>query len=92
MLILKQQLTLPFLCYKSAITSQIDSYKVSNSKLTPYLCNCVNTEKIESTAPPQQPHKNCTILGHPKLQHTLCKICCIAGLKGHRHSNSSLLL
>ena len=54
---LKQPLILPFLCHKSATTCQIDSYKVSNSKLKPYLCNCVTAEMIESTASPQQPHK-----------------------------------
>ena len=66
MLFLKQPRILPFLCHKSATTCQIDSYKVSNSKLKPDLCNCVNTVKIESMAPPQQPHKlGTTFLGHP---------------------------
>ena len=63
---LKQPLILPFLCHKSATTCPIDSFKVSNSKLNPDLCNCVKTEMIESIAPPQQPHKRGTIfLGHP---------------------------
>ena len=31
--------------------------QVSNSKLKLDLCNCVKTEIIESTAPPQSPHK-----------------------------------
>ena len=35
MLLLKQPLILPFLYHKSATTGQIDSYKVSNSKLKP---------------------------------------------------------
>ena len=38
-------------CY--ALTCQIDSNKVSNSKLKLELCNRVKTEIIESTAPPQ---------------------------------------
>ena len=53
MLFFKQSLILPFLCDKSASNCQIDSYKVSNSKLKSDLCNCVKIEKIESTAPPQ---------------------------------------
>ena len=53
MLFLKQPLILPFLCHKSATTCQIHSYKVSNSKLEPELCNSVKTMIIESTAPPQ---------------------------------------
>ena len=71
MLFLKQLLILPFLCHKSATTSQIDSYKVSNSKLKPDLCNCAETEIIESRAPPQQKHKRGTIfLGHPVVSQT----------------------
>ena len=46
-------LNLPFLCHKSATTCQIDSNKVSNSKLKLDLYNCVNTEITESIAPPQ---------------------------------------
>ena len=46
-----------FLYHKSATTCQTDSSKVSNSKLKPELCNCLKTETIESTAPPQQPNK-----------------------------------
>ena len=66
MLFLKQPLILPFLCHKSATTCQIDSYKVSNSKLKPDLCNCVKAEMIEFTAPPKQPHKQgASFLGHP---------------------------
>ena len=54
-----------FLYHKSATTCQIDSNKVPNSKLKPDLCNCVKTEIIESTAPPQWPHLLGTIiLGH----------------------------
>ena len=49
---LKQPLILPFLCHRSAATCQIDSNKVSNSKLKPDLCNYVKTDIIESTAPP----------------------------------------
>ena len=65
MLFLKQPL-LPFFCHKSATTCQIDSNKVANPKLKPDLCNCVKSEMINSTAPPQQPHKRGTIiLGHP---------------------------
>ena len=52
---LKQPLImLPFLCHKSATTCQIDSYKASNSKLKPNLCNCLKTVMIGSIAPPQQ--------------------------------------
>ena len=57
MLFLMQPHILPFLCHKSTTTCQIDSYKVSKSKLKPDQCNCVKTKMIESTAPPQQPHK-----------------------------------
>ena len=66
MLFLKQSFMLSFLCHKSATTCQIDLNKVSISKLKPYLCNCVIIEMIESTAPPQKPHKRSTIiLEHP---------------------------
>ena len=61
MLFLKQPLMLPFLCHKSAPMFQIESYKVSNSKLKLDLCSCVKSRKIESTAPPQQPQKRSTI-------------------------------
>ena len=62
---MKRPFILPFFYHKSAATCQIDPYKVSNSKLKPNLCNCVKTEVIESMAPPQQPHKQGTILfGH----------------------------
>ena len=44
MLFLKQPLFMPFLYDKSATTCQIDSYKVSNFKLKPDLCNCVKTK------------------------------------------------
>ena len=57
MLFLKQLLILPFLCHNIVTSWQIDSNKVSNSNLKPDLCNCVKTEMIESTAPPQQPYK-----------------------------------
>ena len=60
MLFLKQ-LTLPFVCDKSATTCQIDSNKVSNSKLKPDLSNCAKTKIIESTAPPQQQYKRGTL-------------------------------
>ena len=46
MLFLKQPHILPFLCHKSATTDQIDSNKVSNSKLKLDLCNYVITEII----------------------------------------------
>ena len=52
-LFLKQPLILPFLCHNSATTCQIDSYKVSNSKLKADLCSSVKIKTIESTAPPQ---------------------------------------
>ena len=65
MLFLKQPLIFPFLCHKSATTCQIDSNKVSTSKLKPDLCNCVKIQIIQSTAPPQQPNKRDTnCLGH----------------------------
>ena len=80
MLCLKQPLILPFLCRKSATTSQIDSYKVLNSKLKPDLCNCLKLEMIESTAPPQQPHKRGIIFWDTlwkkkilKTSRTLCQ-------------------
>ena len=66
MLFLKQLLILPFLCHKSATTCQIDSNKISNSKLKPDLCSRVKTEMIKSTPPPKLPLKQGTIiLGHP---------------------------
>ena len=52
MLFLKQPQILPFICHKSVTTSQMNSNKVSNSKLKLDLCNCVKTEVIEPTAPP----------------------------------------
>ena len=58
MLFLKQPLILPFLYHKSASTCQIDSNNVSNSKSKPDLCNCAKSEIIETTTPPQQPHKH----------------------------------
>ena len=51
MLFLNQPLILPFLCHKTATAFQIDSKKVSNSKLKLDLCNCVKIEMIESAAP-----------------------------------------
>ena len=64
MLFLRQPLISPFLSHKSATTRQIDSRKVSNSKLKHDVCNCVKTEITEPTAPPQYSHKRCTnILG-----------------------------
>ena len=66
MLFFKQPLILPFLCHKSATTCKIDSSNVSNSKLKPDSYNYVKTKTIESSAPPQEPHKRSTIfLGHP---------------------------
>ena len=66
MLFLKQPLILTYLYHRSATICQIDSYKVSNSKLKPDLSNCVKTKMIEHAAPPQQPDKLGTIfLGHP---------------------------
>ena len=53
MLISKQPLILPFLFHKSATPGQIDSSKVSNSKLKPGLSKCVKFEITEPTAPPQ---------------------------------------
>ena len=63
----KQPLTLPSLCHKSVTTSQTDSYKVSNSTVKPNLCNCIKSKMTQSTEPPQQPHKQGTI-----LSWTLC--------------------
>ena len=57
MLFLKQPLILPFLSQKPAATCQNDPNKVSNTKLKPDQCNCVKTEMIEPTAPPQQKRK-----------------------------------
>ena len=50
---LKQPLIVPFLFHKSGTTCQIDSYKVSNSKLKPDLYNSVKIKIIESAGPPQ---------------------------------------
>ena len=64
MLFLKQTHILPFLYHKSATTcqtGQVDSYKISNSKLKSGLNNCVKTETTEFTAPRQQPHKRSAI-------------------------------
>ena len=57
MLFLRQPLIFPFLCHKSATICQTDSYMVSNPKWEADLCNCVESEKIESIAPQQQQHK-----------------------------------
>ena len=55
----------PLLCHKSATTSQIDSNKVSNSKLKLDLFSFIKTDILESTVPPQLPHKRDIIsLGH----------------------------
>ena len=51
--VLKEPLISPFLCHNLAATCQIDSNNVSISKLKPDLCNCVKSEIVESTAPPQ---------------------------------------
>ena len=61
MLFLKHPLILPLLYHKSVTAGQIDSNKVSNSKLKLDLCNCIKTEIIESTARPQYAHKRDTI-------------------------------
>ena len=53
MLLLKRPLILHFLCHKSTTICQVDLNKVSNSKFKLDLCNCVENEIIESTAPPQ---------------------------------------
>ena len=50
MLSLKQPFILLFLCCKSTTIYQIESYKVSNSKLKPELSNCSKTEMTESAA------------------------------------------
>ena len=65
MLFLKQPLILPFLCHKSATTCQIGSNSISNSEVKSDLCNCVETKKIESIAPPQQPQWVTIFLGTP---------------------------
>ena len=62
MLFLKQPLILHFLCHKSATTCQIDSNKVSNSKLRPDLCDLVKIEKTGLLAPPHQLQKRGTNL------------------------------
>ena len=64
MVFFKQTLCLPFLCHKLATMGQIDSYKVSNSKLKPDLLNCEKGEIIESIAPPQQQHNRAQLFGH----------------------------
>ena len=46
LLFLKQPLIFPSLYHKSAITCQIDSYQVSNSKLNPDLSSCVKTDTL----------------------------------------------
>ena len=75
MLFLKQPFILPFLCRKSATTCWIDSYEVLNSKLKPDLCNCLETEIIESTVSPQQPHKRGTIpFGHLVCSYNIFSI------------------
>ena len=68
MLFLKQPFILSVLCHKSATICQIDSCKVSNSKLKPDLRNCVKTKIFESMAPPQQPHQRGTIFFWDTLQ------------------------
>ena len=50
-LFIKLPLILLFLGHKSETTCQIDSNKVSNSKLKLDLCNFVKSEMIEPTAP-----------------------------------------
>ena len=49
---LKRPLILPFLYHKTAPTSQIDSNKVSNSKLKLDLYNLSKIDIIRSAAPP----------------------------------------
>ena len=81
--IIKATTYLPFLCHKSATTCHIDSYKFSNSKLKSNLCNCVKTNMIEWTAPPQQQHKLGTIFGTP------CRMLNTMKILLWRHRNSS---
>ena len=84
---------LPFLCYKSAITCQTDSYKVSKSKLKPDLFNCVQTEMTESTALPQQSHKRGRIfLGTPCIFTRLSRATSIEIDRNIRISLSKLQL
>ena len=83
MLFLKQPIILSFLCHKSATTCQIDS----NSKLTLYLCNCVKTDIIECTVPPELAHKQGTIFfGHPVHRASQTKFTSLAddGIKNTR--------
>ena len=70
MLFLNQPLILPLLYHKSVTTCQIDSYKVSNSMLQLGLCNCVITEIVESTAPPQQQHKRAQLFSDHAQEET----------------------
>ena len=57
----KQPLVIPFPSHKSATTSHTNSNRVSNSKLKHGIWNCVKTEMIKYTVPPQEPHKQSTI-------------------------------
>ena len=59
-LFLKQPVILPFLCHKSATTCQIESCKVSHSKLKPDLCSCVKAEITERMAQYRSSHTNGT--------------------------------
>ena len=68
MLFFEKTTYLPFLYHKSATTCQLDSYKVSNSKLKPDLCNCAKAEIIESMA---SPHSSNT-KGTQSCWDTLC--------------------
>ena len=54
----RQNKWLPFHCYKSATTCQIDSDKVSDSDQ----CNYLKTEIIGSAGAPQSSHKRGTII------------------------------
>ena len=74
MLFLKQPLVSFFLYHKSATTCQIDSYKVSNSKLKSDLCNYVEIEVIDFIAPPQQPHKLAHFFWMPCTSKVICVV------------------
>ena len=65
MLFLKQPLIWPFFRYKSAAARQIDSNKLSNSKLKLDLWNRVKSEKSESRAPPSIHTNGAQFFGTP---------------------------
>ena len=57
---------------KCATTCQIDSYKVSKSKLKPDQCNCKETGMVISKAPLQQLHKGAKFSGAPCTSECHC--------------------